>query len=278
LNYDDNGSTTVGDTQWGWTVGRGRYGSSDLQDQNHVDRFLGYIDEVRISDVALAPSAFLFEPQFTLMAEVNKTSGNITLRNVGSDPITFDYYAITSAGNALRPGDANWNSLSDQGIDAGNPADFNNSGGPVNGADLAVWQGAYGANANADADGDGDSDGRDFLIWQRQFGQTAGPGQSWDESGAVSTSQLAELFLNGATTIAPGGTLNLGGAYNPATFGAANGDLVFQYGAQGQGGLTAGGVTYLASVSAATAVPEPTSIAFAAVALLVTLGSRSKSR
>ena len=60
LNYDDNGSTTAGDTQWGWTVGRGRYGGSDLQGDAHVDRWFGAIDEVRISDVALAPNQFLF--------------------------------------------------------------------------------------------------------------------------------------------------------------------------------------------------------------------------
>lgn len=60
LNYDDNPSTTVGDTQWGWTVGRGRYGGSDLQGDAHVDRWLGAIDEVRISDVALTPNQFLF--------------------------------------------------------------------------------------------------------------------------------------------------------------------------------------------------------------------------
>jgi hypothetical protein len=276
LNYDDTGSSTVGDTQWGWSVGRGRYGGSTLQDQNHVDRFLGYIDEVRISNTALAPSQFLFEPSFSLVAEINKTTGNVTLRNVSDEAISFDYYVMTSAGNALRP--ANWNSLSDQNIDAGNPADFNNSGGPVNSADLAVWQTAYGTNANADADGDGDSDGRDFLIWQRNFGQVAGPGDSWDEAGTVSTSQLAELFLNNATTIAPGGTLSLGAAYNPATFGAANGDVVFQFGIAGQAGLVAGGVNYLAALSATTAVPEPASLAAMTLACVVALGSRARVR
>lgn len=276
LNYDDNGSSTVGDTQWGWTVGRGRYGGSLEQTANHVDRFFGYIDEVRISDTALTPNQFLMEPASAFVAEINKTTGNVTLRNVSGAPITFDYYTLTSAGNALRP--ANWNSLSDQNIDAGNPADFNNSGGPVNGADLTVWRGAYGTNANADADGDGDSDGRDFLIWQRNLGSSAGPGDSWDEMGTPTTSTLAELFLNSATTIAPGGTLNLGAAYNPATFGTANGDIVFQYGVQGQGGLTPGGVTYLASLSAVTAVPEPASIATIALAVAVVLGSRARVR
>ena len=60
LAYDDNGSSTVGDTQWSWTVGRGRYGTNDEQSQNHVDRWLGYVDEVRISDTALNTGDLLF--------------------------------------------------------------------------------------------------------------------------------------------------------------------------------------------------------------------------
>ncbi len=51
------------------------------------------------------------------------------------------------------------------------PGDFNNDN-VVDGADLVVWQGAYGANAGADADQDGDSDGADFLIWQKFLGRT----------------------------------------------------------------------------------------------------------
>lgn len=48
--------------QWGWTVGRGRYGTSDDPGQNHGDRWFGYIDEVRISDSALDPTEFVFAP------------------------------------------------------------------------------------------------------------------------------------------------------------------------------------------------------------------------
>lgn len=44
---------------WGWTVGRGRYGTSDNPNNDHGDRWDGGIDEVRISDVALPPSQFL---------------------------------------------------------------------------------------------------------------------------------------------------------------------------------------------------------------------------
>jgi hypothetical protein len=53
--YDWVGSTTSGDTQWSWTVGRGRWSTSRAQGDGHVDRWIGWIDEVRISDVAKAP-------------------------------------------------------------------------------------------------------------------------------------------------------------------------------------------------------------------------------
>jgi hypothetical protein len=46
----------------------------------------------------------------------------------------------------------------------------------VDGADLAAWQATYGTPydfmANADLDGDFDTDGRDYLLWQRGFGNT----------------------------------------------------------------------------------------------------------
>ena len=45
---------------WAWSVGRGRFGTSANPGDDHVDRFYGYIDEVRISDTALQPSQFLF--------------------------------------------------------------------------------------------------------------------------------------------------------------------------------------------------------------------------
>jgi hypothetical protein len=49
-------------------------------------------------------------------------------------------------------------------------ADFNRDGS-VDGDDLTEWQAAYTLGTSAgDADGDGVSNGRDFLIWQRQFG------------------------------------------------------------------------------------------------------------
>jgi hypothetical protein len=51
-------------------------------------------------------------------------------------------------------------------------ADFN-ADGYVDETDLDWWQNAYGATAIGDADDDGDTDGRDYLIWQRQFTGTS---------------------------------------------------------------------------------------------------------
>jgi hypothetical protein len=56
-------------------------------------------------------------------------------------------------------------------------ADFDDNGS-VNGADLAIWRGAYGVpgNTSGNADGDNDTDGADFLVWQRERG--SGPLQA----------------------------------------------------------------------------------------------------
>ena len=66
----------------------------------------------------------------------------------------------------------------------------------VDHVDLALWQSAYGVDNSADADGDGDTDGRDFLIWQRQFGQSTAP-----FAAAQSVPEPSTIFLGlaGAT-------------------------------------------------------------------------------
>jgi hypothetical protein len=213
-------------------------------------------------------------PPTTLRIVVNTTTGVTRLQNGSAAPITFDYYVIESAGGALNP--TSWTSLDDQNIDSGLPADFDNSGA-VNGADLTLWKGDFGLNADSDADGDGDSDCNDFLAWQRQVGQSPGPVDGWGEAGGSSTALLAELFVNGATTLAAGAELNLGTAFNPATFGAGNnGDLTFQFSSPG-GGLQLGTVSYVtAATPAAAAVPEPSALAVAGALGAVGLAARRR--
>jgi hypothetical protein len=93
------------------------------------------------------------------------------------------------------------------------------------------------------------------MIWQRQLGQSGGgEGSTWDEAGGISSNLLAELFLSGATTIAPGAQLSLGNAFVP---GAA-GDLSFRLALQGAN-LSLGTVEYVTTGPGA-AVPEPTTL------------------
>ncbi len=60
-------------------------------------------------------------------------------------------------------------------------ADFDNNS-IVDEHDLATWQISYGLNDDGDANGDGITDGRDFLIWQRQFYQ---PSADFNRNGGI---------------------------------------------------------------------------------------------
>jgi hypothetical protein len=94
-----------------WTIGRGAFGNGI------VDWVDGIIDEVRVSDAALAPDQFLFLPP-------------------SSD------------------------------------ADFDDSG-TVDGRDFLIWQRNYGGPGNpgtGDADGNGQVDDADFAAWKATFG------------------------------------------------------------------------------------------------------------
>jgi hypothetical protein len=73
------------------------------------------------------------------------------------------------------------------------------------------------------------------------------PSEGWDRSPLSATNQLTEYFLrSGGAPVAVGGELLLGAAYNPAVFGATNGDLQFAYGIAG-GARLMGSVTYSSS-------------------------------
>ena len=106
-------------------------------------------------------------------------------------------------------------------------------------------------------------------MWQRQLGKTPTSADGWAEAGGSSSSQLVELFLNGATVFAPGEEVPLGAAYNEAIFGANDGDLQFLASLSHNDILHIGAVSYVNSF--VTAVPEPTSLglglgAFGAIA------------
>lgn len=212
-------------------------------------------------------------PAMTLM--VNETSGETKILNDTPGAVPMNYYLIESDQGSLNPADApaGWDSLEDQGMASGLPADFDGSG-VVDQSDKDQWESDYGMNAGSDADGDGDSDGADFLIWQRQFGQAPGPGYSWAEAGGVDDTQLGELLLQGTTTLAASEELSLGSAYESSVAGVGNGDLKFFYAEPGDSRLTEGNVVYVNS--AATAVPEPAGLALYGLGLagLTAVGRR----
>ena len=76
----------------------------------------------------------------------------------------------------------------------------------------------------------------------------AGEGQSWAKAGGADANELAELFLLGESQFDPGEAHSIGTAYNPAVFGANNGDLVFQYHLS-TGERLYGPVTYLSGAA-----------------------------
>ncbi|TWT35932.1 hypothetical protein KOR34_08290 [Posidoniimonas corsicana] len=113
------GDDATGDAPYVWSIARGMY------NDNHGDRVNGYIDDVRISDVALTPEQFLNDEVAGLTLVVNHTTGGVFIRNDKGVATSLDYYQINSEGGSLMTADFNgstgWDSLSDQDADAIGP-------------------------------------------------------------------------------------------------------------------------------------------------------------
>ena len=86
---------------------------------------------------------------------------------------------------------------------------------------LASWDGL----GNLDAVGGGDD-----------------PGETWENHGILSDQHIGESFLLGSSTIAAGGSLDIGTAY---LAGAEDGDLTFRYADLGLGGFLTGEVQFV---------------------------------
>jgi hypothetical protein len=69
---------------------------------------------------------------------------------------------------------------------------------------------------------------------------------SWDEMGGPSASQIAELHLDGSSTLAADAAFNLGQVYDPTVAGKRQqGDLVFEFALKGESELRQGTVSYV---------------------------------
>ena len=140
-----------------------------------------------------------------LYLEVNTITGQVSIKNQTGEPVSLDYYEITSAAGSLQR--TTWSSLQDQnlpGLPAGNGSGngWEEGGGGGNAAlsesfltgnsqlggnaavglggaftvggaqDLVFRYGVVTSPPNsADFDIDGDVDGADFLTWQRGLGK-----------------------------------------------------------------------------------------------------------
>ena len=72
----------------------------------------------------------------------------------------------------------------------------------MTGADLQKWKLDFGMSAGSDADGDGDSDGADYLVWQRNLGQSAAAVVAAAPFVAVPEPSAAVCALIGAACLA----------------------------------------------------------------------------
>jgi Concanavalin A-like lectin/glucanases superfamily/Bacterial TSP3 repeat len=140
---------------WGWTLGRGRYGTSDDPGQNHSDRWFGGIDEVRISDVALSSSQ--------LLASTNPSDAdndglpNIWETSHGLDPNDNGSINPNNGANGDPDGDSftnlqEYNGGSDPQNAASTPVDVDGDGLED------AWEMTYFGNLTQDGSGDPDGD------------------------------------------------------------------------------------------------------------------------
>jgi hypothetical protein len=161
------GTTSGGDWHAGeWSVGRGLYGGG------HTDRAYGFIDEVRISNHAIAPGDLLVPVPATLELTVNKITGAVTMKNNSASPISANFYGITSDAGALSL--AGWSSLDNQNYDA---VDGTDPGSVPGDSDGEGWDAAGGSNAN-----------QLIELFLAEAGSSIGAGETLNLGNAFNTS------------------------------------------------------------------------------------------
>jgi hypothetical protein len=118
-------STMSDGSTWAWSVARGRYGTSPNPQDNHVDRFYGYIDEVRISDTALQPSQFLFAvPKRPIITSFTLEGTNAILAGTNGLPNSTCYVLTTSDLTLPR---SSWTRIATNAFDSIGNFSFTNS-------------------------------------------------------------------------------------------------------------------------------------------------------
>lgn len=190
-----------------------------------------------------------------LNLQVNKTTGEMSL-TTGNLPSVFNSYNIESPSGALNAAGWNAGNLSSEAGGGGSPADADGSG-TVDGPDALLLQRA----------------GTSLDQWQDDFGSEGGgaPGDQWEVLNSADD-QLFEAYLFGSEFLDASSSKSIGTGYDTAS---GNEDLTFFY-TTPSGNNLQGTVTYVGGSVAA--VPEPTSLATAGLAIAAGLAVGRRRR
>jgi hypothetical protein len=215
--------------------------------------FTGLLTEQHVSDLfsSNAPPVGAFPEPINLTLRVDPTDGQVEIRNSSAGDVAFSAYRITSSTGSLNR--AGWDAIS-----TGAPIPgFPQGDGSGNG-----WEAPVGGNNPADYNSDGSVDAADYVAWRNgningqqgyddwraNFGATGG-------GSGGSDNELVEWYLTGQSTLAVGGSLSLGQAFDVG----GDQNLTFQF--TTSTGVRTGIVEYGAiGIGVGTAVPEPASI------------------
>jgi hypothetical protein len=208
-------------------------------------------------------------PAPPVVLRIDPATGQAQMRNNSGAAISLNAYRILSNNSSLNP--SGWTPISSQSL-PGFPAGDGSGNG---------WETPPGAAHPADYNGNGVVDAGDYVRWRKQNINGAQGYTDWRAAfGATGTlpgspKEIVEWYLQGDSSFADAGTINLGQLFNVG----GSQDVVFQYSAST--GIVSGTVEYGSipgSGSMAAQVPEPASASLLLMATCVgsMLGSRRR--
>jgi hypothetical protein len=216
--------------------------------------------------------ALFTEPLIVL--DVNRATGEVSLRNTSATPIDLSYYEINSASGSLNR--TAWNSLDDKNLHA---TDGPDAGSIAGDSLLEGWDEAGSDVRPGDFNSDGSVDAKDYVVWRNGLDEdyTTQDYVDWKanygESGPLTNANvLSEVNLFGVGTLGANASISLGNIYNNTIDGQ---DLSFSYGLVSDGTLQTTFVNYTGSpgaLLATQAVPEPGTWALGMLAGLACAG------